>query len=220
MQSAQVAMESFFRMLQFLLPGLGVTVSVTMIALLMGCLIGAIMAVLRVYGNFTARSIALSYSYVVRAIPVVVIIFILYFVISEFIDLSPFMSGAVALGFASGAYQTEIFRGAILSIPQGQMVAARGIGMGRAKAIRCIIMPQALRVAIPALINEVSLVLKDSSLVFVIGVPELLRRAQYASASTMEPLLAFGTAAVFYILMTFTLTKILEAIEKRFSISF
>lgn len=213
-------MESFFRMLQFLLPGLGVTVSVTMIALLMGCLIGAIMAVLRVYGNFTARSIALSYSYVVRAIPVVVIIFILYFVISEFIDLSPFMSGAVALGFASGAYQTEIFRGAILSIPQGQMVAARGIGMGRAKAIRCIIMPQALRVAIPALINEVSLVLKDSSLVFVIGVPELLRRAQYASASTMEPLLAFGTAAVFYILMTFTLTKILEAIEKRFSISF
>jgi polar amino acid transport system permease protein len=220
MQSAQVAMESFFKMLQFLLPGLGVTVSVTMIALLMGCLIGAIMAVLRVYGNFTARSIALSYSYVVRAIPVVVIIFILYFVISEFIDLSPFMSGAVALGFASGAYQTEIFRGAILSIPPGQMVAARGIGMGRAKAIRCIIMPQALRVAIPALINEVSLVLKDSSLVFVIGVPELLRRAQYASANTMEPLLAFGTAAFFYILMTFTLTKILEAIEKRFSISF
>ena len=213
-------MESFFRMLQFLLPGLGVTVSVTMIALLMGCLIGAIMAVLRVYGNFTARSIALCYSYVVRAIPVVVIIFILYFGISEFIDLSPFMSGAVALGFASGAYQTEIFRGAILSIPSGQMVAARGIGMGRAKAIRCIIMPQALRVAIPALINEVSLVLKDSSLVFVIGVPELLRRAQYASASTMEPLLAFGTAAFFYILMTFTLTKILEVIEKRFSISF
>jgi polar amino acid transport system permease protein len=220
MQSAQAAMESFFKMLQFLLPGLGVTVSVTMIALLMGCIIGAFMAVLRVYGNVPARSIAICYSYVVRAIPVVVIIFILYFVISEFIDLSPFMSGAVALGFASGAYQTEIFRGAILSIPQGQMTAARGIGMGRIKAIRCIIMPQALRVAIPALINEVSLVLKDSSLVFVIGVPELLRRAQYASASTMEPLLAFGTSACFYILMTFTLTKFLEAIEQRFSIGF
>jgi len=220
MQSAQAAMDSFFKMLQFLLPGLGVTVSVTMIALLMGCIIGAFMAVMRVYGGFGTRSIALCYSYVVRAIPVVVIIFILYFVISEFIDLSPFMSGAVALGFASGAYQTEIFKGAILSIPSGQMVAARGIGMGRAKAIRCIIMPQALRVAIPALINEVSLVLKDSSLVFVIGVPELLRRAQYASASTMEPLLAFGTAAFFYIFMTFTLTKILEAIERRFSISF
>ncbi len=213
-------MDSFFTMLQFLLPGLGVTVLVTLIALFMGCSIGATMAVLRVYGGVVTRNIALCYSIVVRAIPVVVIIFILFFVISEFIDLSPFASGAIALGFASGAYQTEIFRGAILSVPQGQMVAARGIGMGRIKAIRCIIMPQALRLAIPALINEVSLVLKDSSLVFVIGVPELLRRAQYASASTMKPLLAFGSAAFFYILMTFILSKVLEAIEKRFSVSF
>ncbi|ACN15137.1 GlnP4 [Desulforapulum autotrophicum HRM2] len=213
-------MESFFKMMQFLLPGLGVTLCVTLIALFMGCCIGAIMAVLRVYGGVTARTIATSYSIVVRAIPVVVIIFILYFVVSEFVDLSPFMSGALALGFASGAYQTEIFRGAILSVPQGQMTAARGIGMGRAKAIRCIIMPQAMRIAIPSLINEVSLVLKDSSLVFVIGVPELLRRAQYASASTMEPLLAFGTAALFYILLTLVLSKVLEAIEQRFAVSF
>ena len=220
MQSAKTAMESFYIMLQFLLPGLGVTISVTVIALFMGCFIGATMAVLRVYGGVVTRSVALVYSIVVRAIPVVVIIFILYFVISEFIDLSPFMSGAIALGFASGAYQTEIFRGAILSVPRGQMVAARGIGMSRGKAIRCIIMPQALRVAIPALINEVSLVLKDSSLVFVIGVPELLRRAQYASASTMKPLLAFGCAAFFYILMTFILSKVLESIEKKFAISF
>ncbi|MBU1697795.1 MAG: amino acid ABC transporter permease [Proteobacteria bacterium] len=213
-------MTSFLKMFQFLLPGLGITISVTLIALLMGCLIGAFMAVLRVYGGIAARSLAFFYSTVIRAVPVVVLIFVLYFVISEFIDLSPFMSGAIALGFASGAYQTEIFRGAILSVPQGQMVAARGVGMGKVKAIRCIIMPQALRVAVPALINEVSLVLKDSSLVFVIGVPELLRRAQYASASTMEPLLAFGTAAFFYILMTLALSKGLETIEKRFAISF
>ncbi|MDY0221637.1 MAG: amino acid ABC transporter permease [Desulfobacterium sp.] len=212
-------MDSFSTMVQFLLPGLGITLLVTLIALFMGCLIGVFMAVLRVYGNTFARTVATSYSIVVRAIPVVVIIFILYFVISEFIDLSAFMAGAVALGFASGAYQTEIFRGAILSVPQGQMTAARGIGMGRGKAIRCIIMPQALRIAIPSLINEVSLVLKDSSLVFVIGVPELLRRAQYASASTMKPLLAFGTAALFYILLTLVLSKFLEAVEQRFSLS-
>ncbi len=213
-------MESFLTMLQFLLPGLGVTISVTAIALVMGCSIGATMAVFRVYGGGVTKTMAICYSIVVRSIPVVVIIFILFFVISEFIDLSPFMSGAVALGFASGAYQTEIFRGAILSVPQGQMTAARGIGMSRARAIRSIIMPQAARIAIPALINEVSLVLKDSSLVFVIGVPELLRRAQYASASTMEPLLAFGTAALFYILLTLILSRLLETIEKRFSVSF
>jgi len=220
MQTAQTTIQAFYKMLVFLLPGLGVTISATFIALVMGCFIGAAMAILRVYGNFAARNIALCYSIVVRAIPVVVIIFILFFVISEFIDLSAFMSGAVALGFASGAYQTEIFRGAILSIPNGQMKAARGIGMSRTKAIRCIVMPQALRVAIPSLINEVSLVLKDSSLVFVIGVPELMRRAQYASANTMEPLMAFGCAAVFYIMMTLILSRVLETIEKKFALNF
>ena len=203
-----------------MLPGLGVTISVTVIALCMGCCIGAAMAVLRVYGGPVSRVVAMFYSIVVRAIPVIVIIFILYFVISTFVDLSAFMSGAFALGFASGAYQTEIFRGAMLSVPKGQMVAARGIGMSKGKAIRCIILPQAMRIAIPALINEVSLVLKDSSLVFVIGVPELLRRAQYASASTMRPFLAFGCAAIFYILMTFTLSKLLESIEKKFAVNF
>lgn len=213
-------MTSFFDMIRFLLPGLGVTVSVTVIALLMGSFIGAAMAVLRVYGGAVSRTLAMLYSIVVRAIPVVVIIFILFFVISAYVDLSPFMSGAFALGFASGAYQTEIFRGAILSVPKGQMTAARGIGMSKRKAIRCIVMPQAMRIAIPALINEVSLVLKDSSLVFVIGVPELLRRAQYASASTMKPFLAFGCAAIFYILMTFALSKLLESIEKRFAVHF
>lgn len=207
-------------MMKFLLPGLGVTVSVTAIALAIGCCFGATMAVLRVYGGPFTRTLATAYSIVVRAVPVIVIIFILFFVISEFIDLSPFMSGAIALGFASGAYQTEIFRGAILAIPAGQMRAARAVGMGRGLAIRSIILPQAFRVAIPSLINEISLVLKDSSLVFVIGVPELLRRAQYASASTMEPLLAFGCAAAFYIVMTLTLSKLLEAVERKYAVKF
>ncbi len=207
-------------MMIFLIPGLGITVSVTAIALAVGCVFGAVMAVMRVYGGPVARTIGTTYSIVIRAVPVIVIIFILFFVISEFIDLSPFMSGAFALGFASGAYQTEIFRGAILSIPPGQMRAARGIGMGRGQAIRSILLPQAFRVAIPSLINEISLVLKDSSLVFVIGVPELLRRAQYASASTMEPLLAFGCAAVFYMVITLTLSKFLEAVEKKYAVNF
>ena len=207
-------------MMKFLLPGLGVTVSVTAIALGIGCVFGAVMAVFRVYGSPVAKTLATVYSIVIRAVPVIVIIFILFFVISEFIDLSPFMSGAIALGFASGAYQTEIFRGAMLAIPAGQMRAARGIGMGRGTAIRCIILPQAFRVAIPSLINEISLVLKDSSLVFVIGVPELLRRAQYASASTMEPLLAFGCAAAFYIVMTLALSKLLEAVERKYAVKF
>jgi len=211
-------MEGFnniLTMFRFLLPGLWVTLSVTAIALVLGFGLGTVMAVARVYGGPLSSRLAAAYSIIVRAVPVVVIIFILFFVIAAFVDLSPFLSGALALGFASGAYQTEIFRGAILSVPRGQMVAARAIGMNRLKAIRSIVLPQAIRIAIPAWSNEVTLVLKDSTLVFVIGVPEILRRAQYASARTLEPFLAFGAAAVLYLLMTFLASRLLDVIEQR-----
>ena len=156
--------------LQYILPGLWVTVTVTLIALVLGVVLGVSMAIVRVYGGPLFSWIAVTYSVVVRGVPSVVVIFVLFFVIAEFVDLTPFLSGAFAVGFASGAYQTEIFRGAILSVPVNQMVAARAIGMSRWTAIRSIILPQALRIAIPAWANEVTLVLKDSTLVFVIGV--------------------------------------------------
>ena len=210
--------QSLLTVLQYLIPGLGITVSVTLIALTIGLMIGTVMAVLRIYGGRFLSPVAAVYSIVVRAVPVVVIIFILFFVISELVDLSPFLSGAIALGFASGAYQSEIFRGAILSVPPGQMIAARAIGMSRFTAIRSIILPQAVRLAIPAWSNEFTLVLKDSTLVYVIGVPELLRRAQWVSARTLEPFLAFGTAAAFYIVFTLLASRLLGTLERRYKI--
>lgn len=204
--------------LKFILPGLGITISVTAIALGLGLLLGIIMAVCRVYGGPLFSPLAAAYSILVRSLPVVVIIFVLFFVISELVDLSPFLSGAIALGVASGAYQCEIFRGAINSVPRSQMVAARALGMGRFKAVRIIILPQAVRLALPAWANEVTLVLKDSSLVYVIGVPEIMRRAQYVSATTMEPFVAFGAAAVLYLVLTLVASRLLETLEKRFRI--
>ena len=204
--------------LKFILPGLGITISVTAIALGLGLLLGIIMAVCRVYGGPLFSPLAAAYSILVRSLPVVVIIFVLFFVISELVDLSPFLSGAIALGVASGAYQCEIFRGAINSVPRSQMVAARALGMGRFKAVRIIILPQAVRLALPAWANEVTLVLKDSSLVYVIGVPEIMRRAQYVSATTMEPFVAFGAAAVLYLVLTLVASRLLETLERRFRI--
>ena len=204
--------------LKFILPGLGITATVTAIALGLGLALGTAMAVCRVYGGPVLSKTAAAYSIIVRALPVVVIIFILFFVIAELIDLTPLLSGAIALGFASGAYQTEIFRGAINSVPRGQMVAARALGMGKFKAVRVIILPQALRLAIPSWANEVTLVLKDSSLVYVIGVPEIMRRAQYISAQTMEPFLAFGAAAILYLVLTLAAGKMLDLAENRFKI--
>lgn len=210
--------NNILTILRYLIPGLGITVSVTLIALSIGFAIGTLMAVLRIYGGPFLRPLAAAYSMVVRAVPVVVIIFILYFVIAEMVDLSPFLSGAIALGVASGAYQSETFRGAILSVPPGQMIAARAIGMGRFTAIRSIILPQAIRIAIPAWANEFTLVLKDSTLVYVIGVPELLRRAQWISARTLEPFMAFGTAAVFYFVFTLLASRLLGSLERRYTI--
>ncbi|MGA6925115.1 MAG: amino acid ABC transporter permease [Desulfosarcina sp.] len=210
--------QTLLTILNYLVPGLGITLSVTLIALGLGFVIGTAMALLRIYGGRFFSPVAAVYSIVVRAVPVVVIIFILFFVISERVDLSPFLSGAIALGVASGAYQSEIFRGAIRSVPPGQMIAARAIGMGRLTAIRSIILPQAIRLAIPAWTNEFTLVLKDSTLVYVIGVPELLRRAQWVSARTLEPFLAFGTAAAFYIVFTLLAGRLLGLLERRYKI--
>jgi polar amino acid transport system permease protein len=210
--------EAFTTLIWYLLQGVGVTLSVTVLALLLGFVLGTLTAILRVYGGRVLAPLAAVYSTVVRAVPVVVTIFILYFVIASIVDLSPFVSGALALGFASGAYQSEIFRGAFLAVPQGQMVAARAIGLSRLKAIRHVVLPQALRLAIPAWANEVTLVLKDSTLVYVIGVPEILRRAEYVSARTLQALLAFGSAALIYLALTFIASQGLGLVERRYKL--
>ena len=202
----------------YILPGLWITFAVTLIALILGLVFGTIMAILRVYGGPVLSKLAATYSIVIRALPVVVLIFLLFFVVSEIVDMNPFFSGAIALGVASGAYQTEILRGAILSVPHNQMIAARAIGMSKWEAVRTIILPQAFRLAIPAWANEVTLVLKDSSLVFVIGVPEILRRAQYVSARNFEPFVAFGSAALLYLVLTFVASKVFGILERKYKI--
>lgn len=202
--------------LQFIIQGLWITIGVTVVALAVGFVLGVVMGLLRVYGGRIAQGVAAIYSVVVRAVPVVVIIFVLFFVIAEFVNLPPFWAGSLALGFASGAYQSEIFRGALQSVAPGQMTAARAIGMSRTQAIRHIILPQAIRLALPGWGNEATLVLKDSTLVFVVGVPEILRRAQYVSARTLEPFVAFSAAALLYLAMTLIATQLLQWLERRY----
>ena len=211
-------LKDLFFLFNYLLQGTGVTLGVALIALSAGFLGGVLLAVLRVYGSWPLAGFAAVYSTLIRAVPVVVIIFILFFVIARVVDLSPFLSGALALGFASAAYQSEVFRGALLSVPPGQMLAARAIGMSRLKAIRHIVLPQAIRLSIPPWSNEAAIVLKDSSLVFVIGVPEILRRAQYVSARTLEPFIAFGAAAAIYFTLTFLANRGLDFLERRYRI--
>lgn len=200
---------------EFIFLGTGVTVAVVLVALPLGLILGVLLATARVYGGPVLSRLAALYSIILRGIPPVVMLFILFFIIAGSVNLSPFWAGALSLGIISSSYQLEIFRGAIQAVGGGQEMAARAIGMSRLKAIRHIILPQALRIAIPPWSNEVTIVIKDSSLVYALGVAEILRRAQFISARTYQPFLAFGVAAVIYFLMTFFASRLLNLVEQR-----
>ncbi|MCC7129664.1 MAG: polar amino acid ABC transporter permease [Anaerolineae bacterium UTCFX2] len=195
--------------------GTAVTVSVTLAALPMGIVLGLSFALLHIYGGKWLSRLMTVYSTLMRGVPPIVLLFILYFIIAGSINISPFWAGSIALGWVSSAYQMEIFRGALLSVGGGQMLAARAIGMSRWTAVRYVVLPQALRLAIPPWSNEVSIVLKDSSLVYALGVPEILRRAQQLSATTQQPFLAYGTAALIYFILVFTTNRLLDHLEQR-----
>lgn len=192
-----------------------VTIEVTLVALPMGVFLGLLFSLLHVYGGKAVNRAMTVYSTVMRGIPPIVLLFILYFIIAGSVDLSPFWAGSISLGVVSSAYQMEIFRGALLSVNTGQMMAARAIGLSRWGGIRNVILPQAFRLAIPPWSNEASIVLKDSSLVYALGVSEILRRAQQLSATTQQPFLAYGTAAFIYFILVFSSNRLLDWIAEK-----
>jgi polar amino acid transport system permease protein len=200
----------------YILQGTAITIAVTLVALPFGLVIGLTMALVHTYGGKAAHRLAAAYSLLMRGVPPIVLLFILYFILSgDWLNLSPFWAGSFSLGIVSSAYQMEIVRGALLSVGGGQMTAARAVGMSRMQSIRYVILPQALRLAIPPWSNEVSIVLKDSSLVYALGVPEILRRAQQLSATTQQPFLAYGTAALIYFVLVFTTNRLLDYASER-----
>jgi polar amino acid transport system permease protein len=206
-------MSNFFT---YIVQGTAITIGVTLVALPAGLLLGLLMALVHTYGGKIMSRMAALYSLLLRGVPPIVLLFILYFVLSgRYINLSPLWAGSLSLGIVSSAYQMEILRGALLAVGGGQMTAARAIGMSRLQSIRHIILPQALRLAIPPWSNEASIVLKDSSLVYALGVPEILRRAQQLSATTQQPFLAYGTAALIYFVLVFATNRALDYLSER-----
>ena len=206
-------MSSFF---SYIIQGTAITIGVTLVALPFGLVLGLLMALLHTYGGGISNRMTAIYSLLLRGVPPIVLLFILYFILSgSLINLSPFWAGSLSLGIVSSAYQMEILRGALLAVDAGQMTAARAIGMNRLQSIRSIVLPQALRLAIPPWSNEASIVLKDSSLVYALGVPEILRRAQQLSATTQQPFLAYGTAALIYFVLVFATNRALDYLSER-----
>jgi len=208
----------FSQFLSYIASGTVYTVGVTLIALPAGLLIGTILALLYVYGGKVAARVMNLYSTVFRGIPPLVLLFILFFAVTRGVNLSAFWAGSLSLGMVSSAYQMEIVRGALLSVSGDQLMAARAVGLSRLQAIRYVVLPQAVRLAIPPWSNEAAIVIKDSSLVYALGVPEILRRAQLIGASSQRYLLAYLSAAIIYFLLVYATTRLLNNLEQRLSI--
>ena len=174
--------------LPYLLQGSFLTAGIVVSAMLLGLVIGIFMAVGLVYGNRPIKYLLTAYVWIFRGVPVVVLLFLFYFGLFTFLDLkfSAFTAVAIVLGMTTGAYQANIFRGAILSLPHGQFKAASALGMSDMQAIKNIVLPQILRMSIPAWSNEYSIILKDSALAFVIGAPEIMARTQFVGFSHLS----------------------------------
>lgn len=200
--------EAISSHLVFIAEGLPVTLSLTVYGMGLGFVLGLPLAILRVYGGGIGRLFVSSYERVTRSIPPLVLIFLFYFGVNVSVfDVPGVLAVALALGLCSSGYQSQIFRGALESVGSGQMDAARSLGMGKLQAIRFVIAPQALRFALPSWANELATMIKDTSLAFVVGVAELMRRADYVRAATYDPLIPFLLVAGIYFVIVFPITR-------------
>jgi len=186
-------------------------------ALAIGSVLGLLAALARVYGSRPVSYAANSYIELIRGTPLTVQLFIIYFGLPVLgLLFSATFSAIVALGINSGAYQAEYFRGALESIGGGQMEAALSVGMTRLQAIRRVILPQALRLALPSWPNEAAYLPKYSSVAFLVTVPELLARAKAAIAYNLKPIEVYLVVGVIYLVVIASLSKILDLIYERY----
>lgn len=205
--------------LPVLAQGAVLTIKFAVLSMLFGLLAGAVLALMGVSHNRVLNWIARVYVSVMRGTPLLVQIFVIYYGLPSFgISLDPTPAGVIALSANVAAYLSESMRGAILAIHQGQWLAAYSLGLSRRQTLRYVIAPQALRIAVPSLSNSLISLIKDTSLVSVITVTELLRSAQEIIASTYQPLPLYLAAAAVYWVLCQVLEMLQRWYERRLSL--
>ena len=199
--------------------GFSVTLLLTFVALSVGFILGVIVALGRVYGNKIIAVICITFIEIIRGTPLLVQLFILYFGLPTIgIRLDPLSAALIGLSINSGAYQAEYLRGSLQSIESGQMVAARTLGMSKLRSIQYIILPQALRITIPAWSNELIYLLKYTSIAYIITVNELFAQARFIASDSFRYLEMFSIIAIIYLVTTIIFTEIIDRVEKRYRI--
>lgn len=215
---------------KFYLVGAKNTILLALLAVAGGVLLGTALSLGRISRHRLPRILASTYVEFIRGTPLMVQLFVIYYGLKKlgfaFPDLPflgniigmsvpDFMAGAFTLSINSGAYVCEIFRAGIQAVDRGQMEAARALGLGYGPALKLVVLPQALRNILPALGNELVVVIKESSIVSIIGIAELMYKADTVRGITFRPFEPLLVAAIIYFLMTFPLSKVLTRIEKR-----
>ena len=202
-----------------LLEGTLMTIKLILVSIPFGFILGILIAVGRVYGNKLVSSFCAIYTLFFRGTPLLVQLFILYYGLpSVGIFFSPFVAAVIGFILCSCAYHSEYIRGALQSIKSGQMMAAEALGMTRSKAILYIILPQALRRAIPGCSNEIIYLIKYSSLAFMVTCVELTGAGKIIASRYFEYTLVFAVVGAIYLLIVSVVTKVLNTLEKKLEI--
>ncbi|GAB3820795.1 amino acid ABC transporter permease [Tessaracoccus terricola] len=194
-----------------------VTLRLTAAALLMAMVGGALVSALAMSRVKLLKWIATVYIGIVRGTPLITQIFIIYFGLAYIITLPAFWAGALALAFHNSAYIAEIIRSGFQAVPKGLVEAARSLGMSRAKTLKRVQAPLALRTTLPVLGNQYIIAVKDSSLVSFIGMTELFQTSRNMAASTYQPLTAYIVVAVYYLVIVLALTALVSWLEHKLS---
>ncbi len=200
-----------------LLAGAKMTIELAVISVAIGFVIGSLVGIARVSQNRALRVIAGIYVDFIRGTPLLVQLFLVYFGLPTLIGrpVPPFIAAISAMGINSGAYVAEIVRAGIQSIDRGQTEAARSLGLTSSQTMQYIIFPQAFRRIIPPLGNEFIAMLKDSSLVSVIALEDLLRKGQVVITRTFRPFEVYTVVALIYLVMTFVISKLVSWSERK-----
>ncbi len=198
-----------------LLQGVGLTLQISLVSLLLSFIIGLLTALLRLSQSPLGRWVAWVYLELIRNTPLLIQIFIIYFVFAPVLDIGRFTSAILALSLFEGAYASEIIRAGILAIPAGQWEAGATLGLTRAQSYRLIILPQALRKMLPPLTSQGISLIKDSALVSTIAIYDLTMQGQQIVAETFLTFEIWFSVAALYLLLTLSLSVLVSFLEQR-----
>ena len=210
--------DPYFRILTFLPDGVLVTFQVTVLAIIFATFLGLLTGLGQISRVTFFNRLATIYVELIRGIPLLVQLFYIYFALGKFLKIQGMAAAVIAMAICYGAYMGEIFRAGIQSIPKGQMEASIALGMTRAQALRLVILPQTIRVILPAIGNEFIALLKDSSLVSVLAIADLLRRGREFASTSFLYFESYSMVALVYLVFTLFLSRLVAILEERMAL--